>query len=158
MYPWTSKHKTKFCSKKGSHARNITQQEYKQVLRQTLLPEGRRLFSSAGVATWTLQQDNDPAHKAEIPVLEEWNMEKGCSVQLLPNWPPNSPDLNLIENVWAYVQAKVNEKGCSSFEEFNHEVIWQRANVPQRLLGNLHQSMPKRIRMVIENDGGKLRC
>jgi transposase len=43
----TSKHKTTFCSKKGSQARNITQQEYKQVPRQTLLPEGRRLFSSA---------------------------------------------------------------------------------------------------------------
>jgi hypothetical protein len=49
---------------------------------------------------WFFQQDNDPAHRLASSYLKAWNAKHASSVQLLKNWPPNSPGLNLIENIW----------------------------------------------------------
>lgn len=69
----TSKHKSIFKNKKGSVARNITQEEYKAVLMETLLPEGERIFRSQNVSSWTLQQDNDPSHKKACMIVDAYN-------------------------------------------------------------------------------------
>ena len=76
-------------------------------------------------------------------------------MQLLENWPPNSPDLNIIENVWAYVQAKVNSMGCHTFEEFKDDVITEIRAVPKQYITKLYKSLPKRMAAVIEGEGGK---
>ena len=41
--------KTKFKSKKNQDAKNIASDEYAHVLRETFLPEGRRMFSAQGI-------------------------------------------------------------------------------------------------------------
>ena len=76
------------------------------VLHKTLLPEGTRMFTMQGFNTWYLQQDNDPTHGVAREVVKQWNAMKGSSVQLLPNWPPSSPDLDIIKNVWGMGSAK----------------------------------------------------
>jgi hypothetical protein len=151
----SSKHTSNFHNKKGQPAKNITAEEYRHVLSSTLLPEGRRLFSTQGISTWVLQQDNDPTHSVAGAEVKVWNQKHGSSVQLLENWPPNSPDLNLIENVWGLVQEKVNAAGCSSFDEFKLEVERQFQAVSKTMLRNLFASMPKRLAKVIELGGGK---
>ena len=153
----TSCHKSAFVNKKGQQAKNITQHEYQAVLTDTLLPEGRRLFGTYGISCWVLQQDNDPAHKVAGQVVADWNQRHGSAVSVLPNWPPNSPDLNLIENVWAWVQARVDEKGCKNFAEFKAEVLQQLAKVPQSMIDKLYKSMHGRLRSVVENEGGKIK-
>lgn len=153
----TSKHTSSFTNKKGEPAKNITQQEYKAVLENTLLPEGKRVFTTAGLSSWWLQQDNDPSHSKAPDVVKAWSAANAVHVRVLPNWPPNSPDLNLIENVWGWVQARVNEKGCSSFEDFQQEVKLQFKAVPKAMLTNLYKSMPKRLKQVIESGGDKTR-
>ena len=107
----TSNHKTEHKTKKEQAARNITKSEYKQVLQDTLLPEGTQLFKSACISKWWLQQDNDTSHGVAAQVVNAWNGGTGATVELLPSWPPSSPDLNIIENVWAYVQQKGFGKG-----------------------------------------------
>jgi hypothetical protein len=94
----TSKHKSVFKNKKGDPSKNITSAEYKEVVQNTFLPEGKRLFSTQGIATWVLQQDNDPTHKVASEVVREWNSKHASSIILLPNWPPSSPDLSPIDN------------------------------------------------------------
>ena len=79
--------------------------EYQEVLQITLLVEGQRLFTSRGDSTWVLQQHNDPAHMVADGVVKKWNASHAFSISVLNNWPPNSPHLNPIENVWSYVQA-----------------------------------------------------
>lgn len=97
----TTKHTSEYTNKKGHAAKNITSKEYYHVVLDHLLPEGRRLFSCAGISKWYLQQDNDPTHKAaSIQALKEWRKKfNGGVVEVLPHWPPNSPDLSPIENV-----------------------------------------------------------
>jgi DDE superfamily endonuclease len=150
----SSKHTTNHANKKGKAAKNITTEEYKEVLKTTLLPEGVRLFSAQGISTWYLQQDNDPTHACAKQVVQEWNDSKGSSVHVLPDWPPNSPDLNIIENVWSWVATEVNKQGCASLEEFKAAVLAKLAAVPKATLTHLYNSLKKRMALVIENEGG----
>lgn len=151
----SSKHTSPFKTKQGKPAKNITTEEYKNVLHVTLLKCGTRLAAARGMGTWVLQQDNDPSHKCAAAEVHAWNQKHNCSVQLLQDWPPNSPDLNIIENVWAYTQAKVNARGCKTFEEFKDAVISELKSVPKAYIASLYKSIPKRIAAVIEKEGGK---
>ena len=152
----SSNHQSTFVNKAGKISKNITSSEYQAVLTSTLLPGGRRLFGNKGIHTWTLQQDNDPSHRVAAATVREWNAREGCCVALLRNWPPNSPDLNPIENVWAYVQAKVNARGCKSFAEFRNAVLDECSRVPVGMLWHLIESMPRRIAGVLSARGDKV--
>lgn len=151
----TSKQTSRFKNRKGVAAHNITSQEYMAVMNDTLLPQGAQLFKQHRISRWVFQQDNDPAHKVAPGVLEKWNRGGRRCVALLGNWPPNSPDLNPIENVWAYVQARVEAKGCCNFDSFSKTVLAEFKSVPMSMLHNLYSSMPTRIAKVIECGGDK---
>jgi hypothetical protein len=151
----TSKHKSIYLNKKGQGSKNITSAEYRDVLKNTLLPEGRRIFGNQGMGTWYLQQDNDPSHRVAANVIKEWNAQRGSSVQLLPDWPPNSPDLSPIENFWGWVKAKMNAKGCKNFDEFQSELLLVINKVPKRILHAYIASMKSRLIKTLQLEGGK---
>lgn len=151
----SSKHTSKYTNKRGQPAKNITAAEYKDVVTYTLLPEGQRLMAGAGLSSWVFQQDNDPTHKSVYITIARYNSNYGTHITKLGGWPPNSPDLSPIENVWAYVQCRVHRRGCKTFEEFKAAVFQEMASVPPRMLKNLFNSMPKRIAGVIKTGGGK---
>jgi transposase-like protein/transposase len=155
----TSKMKTYFLTKQGKPTRNISSSEYKEVCSKTLLPEAKRLFTQHGLNFGVFQQDNDPTHKkASMAALQEWNAKNlGQQITLLANWPPHSPDLNLIENVWAWAQRKVDAAGCKTFEEFQECVVKTLQNVPSTMLNKLYGSMSERVRLCIEAKGGRIK-
>ena len=65
-------------------------------------------------------------------------------------------DLNIIENVWGFVQEKVESRGCSSFEEFRDAVKEEMAAVPGKLITNLFKSLPQKMQLVVSNGGQKI--
>jgi hypothetical protein len=154
----TSKMPSKYLNNRQQQAKNITKSEYNDVLRHTLLPEGRRLFGSRGITSWDLQQDNDPTHKGPVKdAIRAFNASQLGRVTLLANWPPHSPDLSPIENVWADIQARVNRAGCKTFEEFKAKVAKEVEQYDKRKLANLYKSMKKRLKSCIELNGGRTR-
>ncbi|OAF66005.1 hypothetical protein A3Q56_06276, partial [Intoshia linei] len=73
---------------------------YRNILNESLKP-----FLKVGEFTNPkFQQDNAPCHKARLII--DWMQENG--IQLM-NWPPNTPDVNIIEHVWPRLKAKINE-------------------------------------------------
>lgn len=150
------KHSLPFNNKQGKEARNITASEYKVVVESTLLPSAQSMFSARGQSSFKFQQDNDPTHKGAQGWIKGWNQKRG-SVEFVDNWPPNSPDLNPIENIWAWVNKKVRAQGCSSFQMFQDEVLNTLKSIPQSMIDNLYKSMPKRISLVLKSNGDRIK-
>lgn len=74
-------------------------------------------------------------------------------------WPARSPDLNPIENIWALLKGKLRK--ISGFPG-NREELIARAQSCWRELGqeavdNILNSMPKRMRLVVEQKGGPIK-
>lgn len=151
----TTKLVTDFKTLKGTSSRNITASEYRHVCQNLFLPEGRRIFSTQGLSRFVLQQDGDPTHNVAKEEIDKWNDRGEFHVDLLERWPGNSPDLNPIENVWAWVDSKVQAMGCKTFDEFTAAVDSTFQNIPKTMLSNLAGSMRKRLQLVIDNDGAK---
>ena len=126
-------------------------------MRKGLLPGGEGIFSSVGKRSWVLQQDKDPTHGAASAMVDKHNRLRITCVEILPDWPGNSPDLSPIENVWAIVGAKVDKLGCKTFAQFKKAVNRTFQNLPKATLVNLLDSVPKRMRLCLEKDGGRIR-
>ena len=146
--------KTGFKTVAGNSSRNITSHEYRHVGGGTLLPEGKRIFGQKGITEWDLQQDGDPTHNAIKPVIQEFNTNSGNFVTLVQDWPPHSPDLSPIENVWGWVDAQVAKKGCKTFQEFKEEIMKTFKNIPIEMCEKLIDSIPKRLERVLQTNGG----
>lgn len=101
--------------------------------------------------TFIFQQDNARVHTAH-KVMEFFRENK---ITILP-WPSNSPDLNLIEHVWAYVKHKLDQYPEAAKDKIElwerFQIIW--GTIPDDFLQNLYHSMPQRLREVIKNKGG----
>ena len=98
-----------------------------------------------------MQQDNDPCHNEASQIVQDWNVANRSNVQVLLDWPPSSPDLNIIENVWALVQRQVNTSGCKDFGEFKQAVMESFAGLPSEIVANLYNSMG--MEAVLESEG-----
>ena len=85
--------------------------KYLVLLRQGLLPEMGELSD-----IFTFQQDSAPAHRAR-PTVEL--LEKEVPDFISPSlWPPNSPDLNLIDyKIWSLVQERVYQQPSSNIDD-----------------------------------------
>ena len=69
------------------------------------------------------------------------------SVPILP-WPAQSPDLNIIENIWLFIKNKLNcdPRGPpTTKEELQTRVISEWDRIPQDFIGKLYESLPGRI-------------
>ena len=96
-----------------------------------------------------MQHDNAPIHKAAV--VTTWLREQEFNVL---DWPPQSPDLNPIENVWAHVKSELDKQNITSKEMMRQRIqqIW--ANIDGSFLQKLVDSMPRRVAAVIKNHGG----
>ncbi len=68
-------------------------------------------------------------------------------------FPPYSPDLNPIENLWADMDKRMASKPAESKEELEKQVAEMWAATTQEYCSELALSMPKRIAQVIERQG-----
>ena len=68
-------------------------------------------------------------------------------IRALPNWPPESPDLNPQENVWPRIEERLRRDGkLSSFEEFKRGLVKLAKRYPPE---GLVASTQKRLRECI---------
>lgn len=140
---------------------NINASVYSTVLEQNLLGYIDAL-TVEGLQDIVFQQDNARPHIAKITQkwLETAGKEHGFIVM---HWPPYSPDLNPIENLWAILKLELHRQYpdtkylCGSSEtvksvlkERLHKVWW---DIGEGMLNQLIESMPERVQAVLEVDG-----
>jgi len=97
--------------------------------------------------------DNAPSHSAKATTAYLASIDfKGKS---LMTWPPCSPDLNPIEQLWSILKRKVYEGG----QQFSSkEVLWRKVDEAARAIRpseirKLTESMDKRLFKVISKHG-----
>ena len=148
--------KSHYKTKLGKPARNITAHEYADVL-DTFIAEGKRIFRTQGLSRCIVQQDNDPTHgSAAAKKVAATNASGGFHVSLL-KWPPHSPDLSPIENVWGIVQRQVEAMGCPNFTEFEKAVVEKLQNFDRKTLEKMFKGMKGRMELVIKAKGDKIK-
>ncbi len=144
--------KSKYFNRSGQKFSGVGAQEYADVLHNTLLPDGDKLFASSGVwaSKWVLQQDGAAAHTAkDIRSL----LAERMPGRVL-DWPANSPDLSWIENIWGWMEKELRRRPyCSNIEDFKVTLqsVWK--TVPKSMLERSVNGMPKRLVKCIELDG-----
>ena len=100
------------------------------------------------------QHDNASIHTANIVK----NYIKKSKIPIMV-WPANSPDLNLIETIWAYLK---DQLGRYSQDAKDIDELWERIqdiwnNIPEDLIHKLYESMPRRMQAVMQSKGEHIR-
>lgn len=122
--------------------------KYREIIDQKILPYATNVWGS--IQEFTLLEDNCGPHKA----TSIKNYLDGLGVQRM-FWPAQSPDLNPIENAWAYMKADYRKR--TRFAKNEDECfrwiceIW--SNIPQSYFHTLLQSMSSRARLVVDRKG-----
>ena len=84
----------------------------------------------------------------------EWLHNHG--IQLL-DFPPYSPDLNPIENLWQDIEKRVEERGANTADELQEAIAEEWKASSTDFIHKLAHSMPKRCNAVIEAKGDHIR-
>lgn len=139
-----------FCySKKTSLAfleGKVTSKIYTETLDKHLLPV-YQIENSSGTL---FQQDNAPIHKSKhaLGYFKEKKIE-------LMNWPPYSPDLNPMENLWSILSYSIysGKKVFRDVEELKEHLVEAWEKIDKSKMEALIDSMEDRLEEVIKNDG-----
>ena len=134
--------------------RGYSSNSYINSLEQALIPiyEPGRIF----------QQDNAPIHKSET--VREWFEVHGIWVM---DWPPHSPDLNPIKNIWRLLKLKIFQLYPKLMDHGQSKLDWtkfrdaiQRAweALDQEVIDHLIESVTRRIRAVKKAKGWYTKC
>ena len=127
---------------------NINSDKYVSILQENLLP----LLDNMPLSKWksaVFQQDNARPHSSAY--TKKFIQENAINV---PFWPALSPDLNIIENVWAIMKRHVRRMRPTSMKELKMaiEKAWKMTVTPS-LCSRLYASMPSRLTRVLKNHG-----
>lgn len=120
--------------------------EYRYCLRRGVLPFFRRNRNK----NFIFMHDGAPIHRARATL--DWLKRK--QIPLL-DWPSCSPDINPIENVWAFMVKQIygENKTYRDVRELKPAIIEAWHQVDQQLIDNLYLSLDNRIFQLINRNG-----
>ena len=72
---------------------------------------------------------------------------------MLANWPPQSPDINIIENIWSILKAKVQKRSPKSENELWAAIEQEYYSIDDSVIIDLYASIPRRLQAVLEAKG-----
>lgn len=96
-------------------------------------------------------QDGDSSHTSNI--VTEWFTTQ--DFDLLGDWPANSPDLSLIENVWGMMVRKLALRDIQTVEQLKEAITEEWDAIDYEKIRALYDSVRKRYSDCIELNGDK---
>ena len=122
----------------------VNAQAYIGILEQYLLPYLADTMPDGAV----FQQDNCPSHtaRATMAFFAQHAINK-------MDWPAQSPDLNIIENVWAKIKRQLYREQHQKLDDVVQRAKELWFTIGYQYINRLLESMPRRCEMVIKNFG-----
>lgn len=123
----------------------VNANKYQDILQTSLLPSIERLCPDGNCI---FQQDGASSHTART--TKAWLGNNNINVL---SWPSNSPDLNVIENVWHEMKKHLRNRPQRTIADLRNAIqhIWD--TLTPEFCRKLVESMPARIRAVIKAKG-----
>lgn len=115
-----------------------------KLLKKTAIPEGRRLLG----ADFTLQQDNARIHKAKK--VQKYLVDNNINVL---EWPPQSPDLSPIENIWALLKLRISHREPRNIIDLKQLIVEEWNSITSEVCKKFIQSIPNRLNKISRNNG-----
>jgi len=123
----------------------MNQDKYLKILEENLKQSAEKM----GIRnTFKLYQDNDPKHKAYK--VRSWLLYN-CPKVL--ETPPQSPDLNPIENLWSELDRRVHKTPISSISALKERLQEEWAKIGPEYTQKIIANMPKRLNDTLRNNG-----
>jgi transposase len=126
---------------------NLNSEKYINILDDNLWPVIAQHFPTS---PYIFQEDNAPCHVSRR--TNQWKTENDIPTL---EWPPQSPDLNIIENVWKVIKTKVQRRidDIRNAEDLKTVVaeIW--TSLQLHYIRRLYDSLPRRLRVVLRARG-----
>lgn len=126
---------------------NINAQKYINIIDKQLWPVIARHFPRNN---YIFQDDNAPIHRARI--VQEFKVQNNMHSMV---WPAQSPDLDIIENIWLRLKRELKNGNetfmCKNQLEAAIRRIW--VNNPTDYVQSLYRSIPRRIHRVLRSKG-----
>lgn len=98
------------------------------------------------------QQDNARCHTSKTSIQTIKNKFNN----FLLNWPPNSPDLSPIEDIWAIVQGEVEKKRYSTLEQKKEALINVWNKIPKSVCHKLIEKFDLKMQYLIKTKGKRV--
>lgn len=121
--------------------------KYIETLENHLWPVVAKVFPNGG---YIYQDDNAPCHNSKRAL--EWKRQNHINSL---NWPSQSPDINIIENVWRAMKIQLRNSKCDirNKDTLVEEVkrIW--STLTPVYIRSLYNTLPRRVRHVIIQKG-----
>jgi transposase len=128
----------------------MTAKRYKWVLQKLFIPFYEQMVRKYGKDV-VMQEDNAPWHTAKT--IKKYLSNKKVRRMI---WPPQSPDLNPIENLWKYIKDMISKEKhkVRTTAEMRQALqrIWPQ--IDREFLLKLCDSVPRRWEACLKNKGG----
>lgn len=126
-------------------------EEYIEILEETLKPSARRMYPEEEYPIIKVVHDNSGVHTSRL--VQAW-FTQNPDFQQIP-WPAKSPDLNVIENVWAAMKLSWISGQLRTREALRNHVhqVWNELSMRLNYTQNLVNSMHRRLELVLQNNG-----